>query len=156
MRSLFTVPFRKYATTSEGTTEKVITKEIKGKDGLTIIEKINIIQKWSKMSTIQKLLLGSYGSSIIASFSFSTYHDGRDALIKRREERVKNTQKNIDNIAEDDWRAAKYGCTQNIGSNFIESVFFPIMWTARVIPKLVLFLNPPKYMSGGVSEEQNE
>ena len=61
---------RRFAT--EGTAEKIITNEIKAKDGSTIIERINIIRKWSKMTKTQKMLLSGYGLCVTSSFLLDT------------------------------------------------------------------------------------
>ncbi len=134
---------RRFSTASEGTAEKVITKETKTKDGASIIERINIISKWSKMSNTQKIGLGIYGACISTSFVLATYHDGRDELVATRERRNKSMSK-VDAVsrAEQDWIAVRHGCGKNLGTNFFESVFFPFTWTANVIPKVVLFFNP--------------
>ena len=132
---------RRFST--EGTAEKIITKETKTKDGASIIERINIVQKWSKMTKTQKIALSGYGLCIASSFILATYHDGRDELIATREKR-KTGSKTTKNTEEEDWIAVRHGCGKNMGSNFFESVFFPFTWTANIVPKVVLFFNPDK------------
>lgn len=147
MRRIIQTSFRRFSTTSEGTAEKVITKETKTKDGTSIIEKINVVQKWSKMSKTQKILLACYGTCVSSSFFLATYHDGRDELVSMREKRKeKPSMYGIDSVerAEEDWRAVRHGCGKNMGSNFFDSVFFPFVWTTNVVPKVVLFFNPEK------------
>ena len=143
MRRIITTSFRRFS--SEGTAEKVITKETKAKDGTSIIEKINIIQKWSKMSNTQKILLATYGTCVSASFFLATYHDGRDELVAMREQRNKSTAVIDATVrAEQDWKSVRNGCSKRMGSNFFDSVFFPFVWTVNVVPKVVLFFNPEK------------
>ena len=142
--------FRRFST--EGNAEKIITKTTKTKDGTSIIERINIVEKWSKMSKKQKIALGCYGGFVAGSFLLATYTDGKAELLADRSSRSNNTSKPDDWHTTQDWTAVKKGCSHNVGANFWSSIIFPAMWVKDTMPGIILVLNPNK----GLEEEKKK
>ena len=136
---------------SEGTAEKLITKEIKSADGTSIIEKINIIHRFTNMSKRTKILLGVYTGCVTGSFFLATYNDGKKELLSAREETKESTSSTIQKNKTDpewrrkqDWDAVTKGCSRHMGSNFWNSLFFPFTWVTDAMPSVVLLFNPDR------------
>jgi len=147
MRRVFQGTRRFFST--EGTAEKVITKETKNKDGTSILERINIVHKWNAMSKTKKTVLAVYGACTAGSFFIATYNDGKMELVNRRAQRKGNSMyTTIENDPEkrsaDDWIYVRKGCTDHISENAWNSIFFPFLWVTDAMPKLVLLFNPEK------------
>lgn len=123
--------FRRWQST-EGTIHKSIIKDTVGKDGEKISERINLIQRFSQLSTTQKRLLAAYGLLSTGSFVVGVYNDGRQELIRHR------TRPSSFPLHHDDWEAAKSGCKSNVALRFWEGVFFPYTCISNVLPYLVL------------------
>lgn len=136
--------FKRHST--EGTIETTVTKNTI-KDGTSTVQKVNIVETLSKMSTKAKIGLSIYAVFVTMGFCTSTYHDGRDGLMKRRLNRdtTKEPRYLDDTVRyEDDWKAVKSGCTSKPFLNFTDALFFPYIWVANVIPKVVMYYNPEK------------
>ena len=71
---------RRFST--EGTIEKILTKNSVAKDGTSIFERINLVERISKMSPLKKKLLGVYAALGACSFVAGVYNDGRSAVMK--------------------------------------------------------------------------
>lgn len=136
-----------YSSTSEGTSTTQIIKKVSDVKGETVLQKINIIKKWSTMSRNTRIFMGVYGSLAFLTFSSSEYRDGKSELIKSRIERLDKKNKIIDYSQEEsdeslDWLAVKNGCSENTLGNFIGCIFFPFNLISDAMPSLILYLNP--------------
>jgi hypothetical protein len=137
---------------TEGTAEKVITKETKNKDGTSILEKVNIVHRWNSMSKTKRIVLAVYGACATGSFFVATYNDGKSELVQRRANRTGPHRSMNDSIIEadsekrtaDDWTYVRKGCTQNAYYNFWSALFFPFRWVSDAMPKVVMLMNPEK------------
>lgn len=109
----------------------IISKKTEG--GKNIIEKINIVETWKKLSKTQKNILISYLSVSAISFMFSTYSDGKEALLNYRNNKGSSSTSEL--------QAVRYGCNKNILGNFCNGIFFPYTMFSNVLPYIILKLN---------------
>ena len=115
---------------TEGTVEKVITKNSRTADGAHIFERINLISRISQLAPWQKRALGGYGLLAVGSFTFGIYNDGKAEL----KEHWANSKYHYSS----DWDAARTGCSKHVWTRFWESVFFPYTCVSNTMPYLVL------------------
>lgn len=131
---------RFYSTSTEGTILQTMTKE-STKEGWKILEKINITKTWSTMSGTQKTVLGTYLGVASTEFLFVTYNDGKSKLLQYRSSSRAKTPKTQSEIDSEEWFVVKKGCGENLGTNFLKSIFFPFTAVADFMPQVVLFAN---------------
>ena len=149
MRRFFQRSKRFFST--EGTSEKIITKQTKNKDGTAVFERVNIVHRWNGMSKTKKGLLLGYCACVAGSFVVSTYDGGKRELMQRRIERklsssdsLKAIEANDEMRSADDWKYARIGCIRYMSGHFWSAVFFPFKWVSDAMPKIVLVFNPEK------------
>lgn len=127
---------KKLFSTESGTSERIFTKESE-KDGWKILEKFNVVNNWSKLSRTKKWLIGGYSTLAVSNFMFVTYNDGKQSLLKFREDR-----KGSKFINKTEWDVVYDGCNENLLDNFWSSIFFPFSTVSNMMPHLVMFFNP--------------
>ncbi len=99
-----------------------------------------ISTKWNGTpSSIRYLLLG-YTAVTITCYTVYNYNDGKRALLSYREYQ-KNTGNKLHDIP-DEWTAIKTKIKHI--DNFISALFFPWSVTEKIIPSIILYLNPKK------------
>lgn len=131
---------RKYSTDVKS--EKVITKKTTV-DGTLVSEKINITQRWKKLSMPAKLGIVAYSSFVLGDFAGTTYNKGKTELLKsRNRDSYKDLTENEKSMA--DWQAVKGGCIKGIWGDFIKSCFFPVRIVSNTMPAVILYMNPIK------------
>ena len=116
---------------TQGTVEKTITKNTVNKEGATIFERINLVERISQLSPWQRRALGAYGALATGSFAIGVYNDGRQSLARYWDESVNTTHTS-------DWEAAKAGCRSNVWGRFFEGFFFPYTCISNVMPYIVI------------------
>lgn len=122
---------------TEGTIEKTIIKN-STENGYSIFEKINLVERFSKLSPWARRSLMIYGALAAGGFTIATYNDGRTELM----DYYKNPSMYGGHKSE--WDAAKKGCKKNVWSNFVQSVFFPYTAVSNVMPYIVIGTTPKK------------
>lgn len=137
-RSLKQIKNRSYTTDPKNMTEtgektSTFFKTAKDSSGATIIEKISIVQKWSKLSNFHKSLIGLYVGLGTGTFLSGVYNDGKKEL----EEHRKRTY--VDK--ESEWEAVKKGCSNHIFYHFCSGMIFPYTVFSNMMPSVVLLLN---------------
>ena len=135
-RPLFRSSKRLFSAES-GTSERTFTKEVE-KDGWKVLEKINVVNNWKKLSRTQKWLIGGYSGLAVSNFMFVTYNDGKRSLMQYRKDRNKANFP----IKDTEWDAVYDGCNENLLDNFWSSTFFPFSTVSNVMPHLVMLFNP--------------
>jgi hypothetical protein len=99
-----------------------------------------VVKRWD---IVQQLKTSPYWRSFglvylgaaLASFACATYWDGVDALSEFR-------RKNPDATREDEWRAARNGCTKHMWGNAWDAIVIPFSLISRIFPALVMLTNP--------------
>lgn len=114
----------------ESKTTEIITGDDKG----NINSKFQIIKTtWKNIpSPYRKFIIG-YGIIVFTSYISYNYNDGRKALIDYR-------IKNSNTTSQKEWTAIKDGI--NSFSNFWEAIFFPFSISEKIMPTVILYLNP--------------
>jgi hypothetical protein len=140
--------------TSESTVNKIV-KETNPKNGFRMFETTMITKHLSSMSKTSKYMLLGYAAFVGISFATSSYVDGKKRLFEFRglraatgdvPARAQNLPKFTDYYGKailTEWDSVYDGCTRNMGCNFWESLTFPFSYTAKIMPWIVLTLNPP-------------
>ena len=133
---------RMMSTNNIGQTEiKEISKV--GNDGKTTYLKETITtlkNSWSHTSPLKKKIVYGYLLGSIVDNGYGSYQSGRNALEEFRNDPTKYPDRRV----KTDWQAAYYGCSSEICSRFFESLVWPISIASRVMPSMIIWLNPPK------------
>jgi hypothetical protein len=116
-------------------TENIITKAV-SPDGKTSYEKITQIKTyWNNMNPYVKRGLILYGTVTFLCYGTYNYQDGKRALMDIR-------NKNPQCSPSEEWRAIRSGI--NSADNFFSALFFPYSVASKVMPSVILFMNPKK------------
>jgi len=131
VRRLATQPNAKVA--GETVTETVTTTDATGT--FTVQKTITSIREsWSKMSPVKKGLTCAYFSIATGCMMKDTYDDGKQELDNHRKDK---------NAWRTEFQAVKDGCSKNTYRNFTSSLFWPYSIYQKLVPSIVLALNPP-------------
>jgi hypothetical protein len=140
-RQLTRVGFRKMVRkyTTDVTSETVITKT-DVKDNYNILEKINIIQRWSTLSRRTKIAFGVYATIGLTNYAGCVYNDGKKALIAHRADVAERQDQNLSPEKKMDaiWNAVYNGCRKHRWEHFWDSLFFPYHFLSNAIPYVVI------------------
>lgn len=123
-----------------------------------IINRADVIGGWSvfekikktsyettigKMSQKQLYILGSillsYFIIILLSFFFSTYADGKSALLKTRVNM--DTSMTREQILNVEWLAIHQGCHQNWINNLWKAIMLPFIFMTDIVPFIIFYFN---------------
>lgn len=128
--------------TEIGTSETIKTSETY-KDGMKIIERLNIVRNWKTMTKTSKYAIIGYCMGFVATLSFYTYNDGKKALLNKRLEDAKNNRiiNDSNTIYEEEWIAVKEGCKKNRMHNFFSSLVFPASLISEIFPSIIMRIN---------------
>jgi hypothetical protein len=97
--------------------------------------KVKIIQRyWASTSPITRRFIIGYGIITIFCCTAYTYTDGKNALIKYRADHPSTS------TVEGEWEAIKNN--MNTAENFWSALFFPWSIAGKVMPSIVLLMNP--------------
>jgi len=121
--------------TETSSTEKIVTKAV-SPDGNTSYEKITQIKTyWNNMNPYFRKVIISYALISIGCYAAYNYNDGKNALIDYRLKNHLSSQM-------DEWNAIKRGI--NSTENFFSALFFPYSVAEKIMPSIILYLNPKK------------
>jgi hypothetical protein len=95
----------------------------------------SVAETWNGLGNSVKIGLITYTVCTMFGFMLSTYNDGKEELVKRRNDRNAYNKK-------DDWISVKKACKQHVFKNFVDSIIFPFTIVSNIMPKIVLWLNP--------------
>jgi hypothetical protein len=116
------------------TTTTTTVKNLEG--GGTYFERIKIINTyWRNMPPNFRRLAIGYGAVTAGCYAVYNYNDGKNSLIDHR-------AKNGDTNASKEWIAIKQGIKSY--DNFWDALFFPWSISGKIMPALVLLMNPGK------------
>ncbi len=114
-------------------TENIVTKLV-SPDGKTHYEKITQIKTyWNNMNPYMKRGLICYSSLTFICYAIYSYQDGKQALFNIR-------NKNPSCSSSDEWKAIRFGIKSL--DNFVSALFFPFSIASKVMPAVILFMNP--------------
>ena len=153
--------FRRF--TSTGSTEYKTTTKIDAKGVKTYLyESVTYAKNtWSNMSPTARRLTYGYMGCMAVDNVYGTYQGGKEALEQFRHDQVVNqgvpkhilTNSDVaykinpvfgeSRTAETDWQAAYYGCRKDMFGRFLGSTIWPIGIFSKIMPGLIMWLNPP-------------
>ena len=102
-----------------------------------------ITQTWNSLTPLKKKLLCAYVAIGATDNLFGTYQSGRIALENYRDS-LKTRNDYTHSTIKSEYQAVTYGCAKCICSRFIYSCIWPVSIIGRVMPSMVLYLNPSK------------
>lgn len=120
------------------TVETTTTTTVKnGEGGTTYFERIKTINTyWRNMPPNFRRLTIGYAAVTTGCYAVYNYNDGKTSLLEHRERNGRETS------AIQEWNAIKQGIRSY--DNFWDALFFPITLSGKIMPALVLFMNPVK------------
>ena len=122
---------------TEGSIQQTITKE-STKNGMSIIEVINVRKHWSTLTPVTKYVVIGYVSAAGLLYLTRIYNDGKESLMKFRKDKTTGGSKFKD---DDEMSVTMKGCRSNSWSHFFDSIIFPYSIAAEIMPRIVLWLN---------------
>jgi hypothetical protein len=136
-------PFTKFSTpvtdsnfSASGSSTTELVRNVQ-KDGWQVIEKINIVKNWNTLSKRTKYIIGGYSGLAVCNLLASTYNKGKEALIDFR---TQSTTNKSDDGGE--WLAVRKGCSDKFLTTVGESIMLPYTALSKIMPWLVIKLNP--------------
>jgi len=121
--------------TKGSVTENIVSKAV-SLDGKSSYEKITQIKTyWNNMNPYIKRAVIFYTTVSILCYGIYNYQDGKNALLETR-------RKFPNALPSEEWKAIKNGI--HGFDNFFSAVFFPYSVAEKVMPSIILFLNPKK------------
>ncbi len=119
-----------------------VVKEV-AKMGRLASTKTRITQSWKNMSPLKKVVLCTYSTFALGTFTARTYNDGTASLLKfRKDGNFRSIWWDRTEITSGR-EAVIYGCQQGTAENFWISVMFPCNWVSSIVPYMVLAMNQP-------------
>jgi hypothetical protein len=133
---------RNFSSAEQGSSTITVQKAVPTKDGGSVLEKTRIVRSWNRMGRGKKIFIGCYLGVAGGRFMMETYDDGKKELIKHRDLLNNPPKYSSGLLHQNEWEAVKYGCSNNMGDNFFESLVFPWTIASNLMPGVVLWFNP--------------
>lgn len=143
-------PFVRRMSTQTGQKEiKEVTKV--DASGKTTIIKETITtarETWNNLSPLKKKLIGAYIAVGATDNLFGSYQQGKVALEDYRKDDKEGRDRKYwtprgERKANNEWQAVYLGCREGMMGRFMASCIWPASIFGRVMPSVVLYLNPP-------------
>lgn len=121
---------------SAETVETTTTTTVKNlENGTTRFQRIETIRTyWRNMPPNFKLMFFAYGAVTAGCYAVYNYNDGKNALLDYR-------SRNTDTSATKEWKAIRDGIRSF--DNFWDALFFPVTLSSKIMPSVILLMNPP-------------
>ncbi len=127
----FKVKFNRRYTIDTKIIENPVKSSLKAK-AITQIKKT-----WVNTSENKKICIISYFAGVTCCFISDVYTDGKRELTFRRNHRNSYSEN-------EDFKAMKCACTNNIYHNLFDAIIFPYIVLSNLMPVIILTLNPKK------------